>query len=428
MKALLILTIFTLGILKALQMPHFGVYLMSWISYMNPHRMVPWSFIYSLPLAAIAFAVTLVGYIFYKDKPKKWFDSSILLLIALLIWGGICASNAIYPEFASIELIRFIKIQLSIILTILIINKKQQLLFLVWVIFLSIGFFGIKGGAFTIMTAGSYLVWGPAGSFIQGNNELGLALLMVLPLGYFLYQQYENIWVKRFIIISMLLIIASVLGTHSRGALLALIASGTFLWFKSRSKLPIALFALVCILAALPMMPQSWFDRMASIQTYEQDASAMGRINAWSVAINVANDRLTGGGYNMFQQGVFNIYAPNPLDVHDVHSIYFEVLGEMGYPGLILFLLVLANIWFGAKKNIRQSNELKNKTSEHIWVAQLNRMLQVSLIAYMTGGAFLGLAYWDLPYHLLALIVCCKNYLHNSKSSEMKFEKALTSG
>ena len=380
---------------------------------MNPHRLVPWSFMYTAPLAAIAFLVTLVAYIFYKDKPGNWFSPPLALIVIMLIWSAICTYNGIYPEYASKELLRFFKILLGIFLTVIIIRKKEHIILLVWAIFLSIGFYGIKGGAFTILTGGNYLVWGPSGTFIDGNNELALALLMVLPFGYFLLQQYENKWIKRCLIISMVLIVASVLGSHSRGALLALIASGCFLWLKSKSKLALGGAILVGILVAIPFMPEQWFDRMETIKTYEQDTSAMGRINSWTVAVNIANDRITGGGFGHWSEYTFALYAPFPEDVHDAHSIYFEVLGELGYPGLLIFLLILYNIWFGAKNNVKKSIAINSSEPESnvLWIEQLNRMLQVSLIAYMSGGAFLGLAYWDLPYHILALVICSKKYL-----------------
>ena len=418
MKVILILIVFCIGCIKAFQQPQIGVYLMSWIGYMNPHRLVPWSFIYTAPLAAIAFAVTFVAYIFYKDKPKNWFSPPLALIIIMLIWSVICTYNGIYPEFASKELLRFFKILLGIFLTVIIIRKKEHIILLVWTIFLSIGYYGIKGGAFTLLTGGNYLVWGPSGTFIEGNNELALALLMILPFAYFLLQQYENKWIKRALILSMMLIVASVLGSHSRGALLALIASGGFLWLKSKSKLALGGVIIIGILAAVPFMPEQWFERMETIQTYEQDTSAMGRINAWTVAVNIANDRVTAGGFGHWGSATFALYAPFPEDVHDAHSIYFEVLGELGYPGLLIFLLILYNIWFGAKKNVKKSIAINNSEPESnvLWVEQLNRMLQVSLIAYMSGGAFLGLAYWDLPYHILALVICCNKYLTHELS------------
>jgi hypothetical protein len=39
------------------------------------------------------------------------------------------------------------------------------------------------------------------------------------------------------------------------------------------------------------------------------------------------------------------------------------------------------------------------------WASLLAGMLQVSLVGYGVGGLFLGLAYFDLPYSLLALVV-----------------------
>jgi probable O-glycosylation ligase (exosortase A-associated) len=424
MKALLILSLFTLGAVKALQAPHIGVYLMSWLGYMNPHRMVPWSFVYNLPFAAMAFAVTLIGYVFYKEKPNNWFAVPLVYLVLMLIWSIICTYNGFFPDYAENELLRFFKIQLIIFLTVMIIRSKEQIIYLIWVIYLSVGFYGIKGGVFTLLTGGQYLVWGPEGSFIEGNNEMGLALLIILPLGYFLFQQYSNIWIKTGLVISMLLMTVSVLGTYSRGAFLALICMGIFLWYKSRSKLAIGAIALVGILLFLPFMPEQWSDRMDSIQNYEQDASAMGRINAWTVAVNVANDRLTGGGFGHWGTLTFRLYAPEPENVHDAHSIYFEVLGELGYPGLILFLLILVSIWFGARSNLKRATQIGNidKHNSQEWIIQLNRMIPVSLVAYMSGGAFLGLAYWDLPYHLLAITICCSKYLSYSLEEESSCE------
>jgi len=422
MKALLILTLFTLGAVKALQAPHIGVYLMSWVGYMNPHRIVPWSFVYSLPFAAMAFAVTVIGYTFYKEKPKNWFATPLVYIMLMLLWSVVCTYNGFFPDFAENELIRFFKIQLIIFLTVMIIRSKEQITYLIWVIYLSIGFYGTKGGVFTLLTGGQHRVWGPSGSFIEGNNEIGLALLIILPLGYFLFQQYSNKWIKAGLVMSMLLMTISVVGTQSRGAFLALICVGVFLWYKSQSKLAIGAIALVGVLLLVPFLPEHWYDRMATIQNYEQDASAMGRINAWTVAVNVANDRITGGGFGLWSSLTFRLYAPEPENVHDAHSIYFEVLGELGYPGLILFLLILGSIWLGANSNVKRARQIgKSDTTISLeWVIQLNRMVPVSLVAYMSGGAFLGLAYWDLPYHLLAITICCNKYLSYSLDEEKK--------
>jgi probable O-glycosylation ligase (exosortase A-associated) len=162
-----------------------------------------------------------------------------------------------------------------------------------------------------------------------------------------------------------------------------------------------AILIVVAVGAIASIMPQEWYDRMNTIETYQEDKSALGRINAWWTAYNVAVDRPTGGGFEMFRYPVFKRYAPEPENVHDVHSIYFEVLGEHGFFGLFLFLLLLALTWLKCNSIIR----LAKKDPKLRWSGDLAQMIQVSMIAYMASGAFLGLAYFDYIYHLIAITV-----------------------
>jgi probable O-glycosylation ligase (exosortase A-associated) len=144
---------------------------------------------------------------------------------------------------------------------------------------------------------------------------------------------------------------------------------------------------------------------MYTIDTYETDYSAMGRVNAWRFAANVAMDRpLIGGGFQVFSARWFAVYAPDPNDVHDAHSIYFEVLGEQGFVGLFLFLTLLFLTWRSCKFMI----QLARRDDDLSWAADLGRMCQVSLIAYSSAGAFVGLAYFDFYYSIIALVVIAK--------------------
>ena len=188
-------------------------------------------------------------------------------------------------------------------------------------------------------------MWGPPESFIEGNNELALALVMTIPLMRFLQLQMKAPLARHALTLTMLLSAVSALGTQSRGALLAILAMAVVLWTRTRHKL-VSGIALVLVGAALiAFMPGEWEHRMSSIADYEQDASAMGRINAWWMAWNLAVDRPFGGGYDIYWPDVFARYAPVPDDVHAAHSIYFQVLGEHGFIGLGLFLLVWIMAW-----------------------------------------------------------------------------------
>jgi probable O-glycosylation ligase (exosortase A-associated) len=182
---------------------------------------------------------------------------------------------------------------------------------------------------------------------------------------------------------------------------------GVFLWLKSRNKFFTALLGGMAVALVLLVMPQQWYDRMATIETYQTDASAVGRINAWKMAFNMAKDRPLGGGFDSFHDYTFALYAPDPDDVHDAHSIYFEVLGEHGFVGLGVFLLLGLMTWRTASWVIRRAH----RDRERRWVADLAAMIQVSLVGYATAGAFLGLAYFDYYYTLVGLVVLCKTVL-----------------
>jgi probable O-glycosylation ligase (exosortase A-associated) len=341
----------------------------------------------------------------------------------LTTWVCITTIYAINPEGALKELDRFLKIIIFIFLTIALVSDKQKLDWFIWIVVASIGFYGVKGGIFTIATGGSARVWGPEGSFIGGNNEIALALLMVIPLMRYLQQQSSKKIIKWGLTIAMLLSAASVLGSQSRGAFLGIAAIGIFFWTKSKQKLSASLMVGVVGLMILFFMPQTWWDRMNTIQTYEEDGSALGRINAWWVAYNVANDRPTGGGANMFTPETFQKYAPEPEGVHDSHSIYFEMLGEQGWIGLFLFLILAYFTWNTCKKLTIQGDMDPNFK----WAGELGRMLQVCLIGYWVSGAFLGLSYFNLYYDLIAISIISTKILAAEIQKPKREEDSLPS-
>jgi probable O-glycosylation ligase (exosortase A-associated) len=283
-------------------------------------------------------------------------------------------------------------------------QSRERIEGLVWVSALSLAYFGIKGGLYTL-GGGSGYVLGPAGGYISGNTEIALAMTMAVPLLYYLVTGTEHRWIRRGLWAAIGLTAIAVLGSFSRGGLLAIAGMAGFLWLKSRHKLVLAIAGIALIPVVLGTLPERWYEKMATIRTYEANSSAMGRINAWGFAINVAKDRpLTGGGFEAFAKESFLRYAPDPLDFHDAHSIWFEVLGEQGFVGLGLYLLMWLLTWRMAGATISACK----KHDRLRWAVDLLRMVQVSLVGYFIGGTFLGLAYWDFPFLLVALVVLTK--------------------
>lgn len=383
-----------------LSRPYIGILMWCWISYMNPHRMA-WGIAYSMPFAAIVAGTVIIAAVLSREPKRIPLTPITVLLVLFAIWMSITTIFAIEPEAAFLTLKRVIKIQFMTFMTLLLINTKERLNHLIWAIVISLGYFGLKGGVFTLATGGSYIVWGPPESFVEGNNELALALLILIPLANYLRLTTDNRRVKLGLTGSMGLMAICAIGSQSRGALVAILVVGFWFWLKTKSKFATGFAAVFFAVMVFIFMPKSWHDRMATILHYEQDLSAMGRINAWWTGFNVAKDRIFGGGYEFWTRKSFAVYAPNPTNFHDAHSIYFEVLGEHGFIGLFIFLAIAASALFTAGWISRKARNIK----ELEWADLLARNCSVSLVAYWSGGAFLGLAYYDLYYHIIAILV-----------------------
>ncbi len=369
----------------------FGIIVWTWLGFMNPHRMA-WGFMVDQPVALVVALVTLVSLLKSQESKKiPWTRESIVLGV-FVMWMTVTTIFALYPALAWLQLEKVAKIQLMIFVAMMLITTRERLHALIWTIALSIGFYGVKGGIFTILNGGVHRVYGPPGTFIEGNNEMGLALAMTVPLMYYLYREASRFYVRWGLLAAMILTSLAAIGTHSRGALLGMGAMAVMLWWKSRQKVLMTFLVAVGAVAVLLLMPQEWFDRMASMKAYEEDTSALNRLNTWRWAFWLATTRFLGGGFETFQSGV------------DAHSIYFEVLGEHGFVGLGLFLALGLFTWLSASRLRR----LAEKTKETEWMATLVRMVQVSMVAYASAGAFLGMAYFDYAYNLVLIVVMCK--------------------
>jgi len=380
--------------------PAIGALVFMWLSIMNPHRLT-YGPAFAFPFAMMVGLITLIALAFSKEPRRYPFTPVTVLLVALAVWSTITTLFALTPQYAWMEWNRVIKTLLMVVITITVINTEADLKKLTWILALSLAVFGVKGGLFTLATGGAYRVLGPAGSYIAENNSLALAFVMAVPLIWYIRLQAEKRWLRHGLAVVAVLTVIAAAGSYSRGALLAGAAMMGFLWLKSRNKASTGLVLLLIVPLVFLAMPEQWHMRMATIGDYRTDGSAMGRINAWQFAMEVARQNIMGGGFMVFNPAMFRIYAPNPLDYHAAHSIYFQVLGEHGYIGLAIFLLLILAGWHTAGKIIRTVKDRPDLK----WARDLAAMSQVSMLGYMVGGAFLSLAYYDYFYYVVAALV-----------------------
>ena len=402
----ILVTLIVAGLIPIiLRKPYVGILTWVWLSVMNPHTQ-GWGFAVNFPFAAIIGALTLVS-LFINKVPKTAPNVPVVIVfVAFILWMNVTTFFAIHPDLVYEQWEKVMKIMLMSYVTFILIRDKKHVQLLIGVIVFSLAYYGVKGGIFTLTSGGQHRVWGPGNSFIAGNNEIALALITTIPLLYYLQVTTKNKLAKYGLVAAMLLCAIAALGSYSRGALLALAAMGGFLWLKSQHKVRLALLFILSIPLMLAYMPEQWTERMDSINTYEQDRSVAGRFNAWGMAYNLTKDRpIVGGGFVVTTRELFTRYASDVGDEpRAAHSIYFQALGEHGYVGLGLYLLLGFLTWRSGDWIIRNTKDLK----EYQWASNLASMIQVSLVGFASGGAFLSLLYFDVPYYLMVAMVATR--------------------
>ena len=395
------LALFIFGTLPFILMrPYIGLLVWSWIGYMNPHRLC-YGFAVSFPWVQMVAIVTLAGFFFSKESKRIPSSTISVLLVMFLLWTGLTTFFAAVPDSAWKAWLEFAKVLVMVFVTLALVNNRERIHWLVWVIVVSLGFYGVKGGAFTVLSGGGNHVFGPPASFIADNNALALALCMTLPFMRYLQLHSSRKIVRTGLGLSMLLTGVAVLGTYSRGGLIALAIVAGALFLKSRGRLAVALVIVVVGFAAYHFMPAQWTDRMDTLHHAGHTDSGETRIQSYEFALNVALHRpLLGGGFNVYQSdSLWRSYGPEGAIPRAIHSVYFRVLGEQGFPGLVLFLMLLFASW----KNCSRVRKKTRDIPDMKWAFDLASMLQVGLVAFMTAGAFLPMTYFDLTYQLMAL-------------------------
>ena len=423
LRSIVLMAIFVVLTGWSLRRPWLGMLVWAWFGYMNPHRFA-YGFAYNFPFVLITAAVTLLAWMSTKEEKRFPWTIETMLEALLCLWITITTlfgvSDVVWDYWN-----RAIRVQIMIFMTLWIMRSKFRLEALIWTIVGSIGFYGLKGGIFTIITGGHFRVQGPERSFLEGNNEIALAMVMVLPLMHYIQLQASRKGVQFGMIALQVLTVLSVLSTYSRAGLLALAAVGAILWIKSRHKIALAAAMIIIGVPMVRFMPGEWKERMQTIQATDEedmDESAKGRLNAWRFAVNYAMAHpILGGGFRIFITPEFFAYAPDRRNRHDAHSIYFETLGEHGIPGLAIFLSLGLCTWFTAGSIVRRAR----KIPEMKWMVDMVSMAQVGLLGFAVGGAFAGLAFFDLPYHLMAIIILCKFLLrdHLKKAAAAELRK-----
>jgi len=416
MRDYVLIGLLLIGLPVAVARPYVGTCIFALLALMNPHRLTwglaesfSWSFYYGI--ASVAGLCLNPGPLLL-DGLRRY--TPVLVYTG---WMLVTTIFALQPEEAWGRFNGIWKVQLMCLVTLWMLSTQRRVEVFALLIIGSVAFYGFKGGLFTLLNGGNYRVYGPSGSVISDNNQLAAALTVVLPLLYWVYRYIGNRWLKRATAAVAGFTLMAIFGSHSRGAFLSILAIATFIILKSDRKAVFLALVPAAVAAAALFMPDQYWSRMETIGEYEEDSSALGRINAWNTAFNIANNRITGAGLEYYSHEVFAIYAPNPLDVHSSHSIYFQALGEHGWIGLGLFAYIFGSTWRRCSRIARARARDDPEAADPGQLYLLARMAQVSLVGFGIGGAFVNIGNWDFMYYLVALVMAIERLRQTSSNA-----------
>jgi putative inorganic carbon (HCO3(-)) transporter len=289
----------------------------------------------------------------------------------------------------------------------------------------------ITGGIKTLVSGGGY---GVMRLLIDDNSGLyegsiiSTVAICIIPLILWL-AKYGTVFppdwrVKGFAYALILACVLIPVGTQARtGLVCAGVLAVLMLRFVKNRFLYAGLAAALAV-AAVPFLPQSFTSRMATIGEYKADQSASTRVAVWAWTWKYVQSHPMGGGFEAYLQNKvkFDTVAAvgdgtntqiEKQEVNDkgraYHSSYFEMLGEQGFPGLVMWLVIhIGGIW--RMEVVQRLYRRRNRTDEE-WVVPLALALQNGQIIYMVGSLFVGIAFQPFIYMLIALQIGLDTYL-----------------
>lgn len=385
----------------ALLKPWLGVLGLAVLGYMQPQGYA-FGFMRQVPVFMMLFVVTTLSLIHHTWREKSWaalpwrrlLAWQVLALAGLWLWFAVSSYFSVMPWESWEKYLVVLKILPPLLLTLLLIDSREKLLYLIATIALAILLPAIKGGYWAVASGFQDRVYGPPGSAYHDNNAFAVVVTMAIPLLVLWWRESRDKGLRMALLAGIALAYGSVISSWSRGGMLALGAVTLLLVWHSKRKLLAVPLLLAMSAVFFVQLPETWFGRMETLTNFETDASAQSRLEAWRIGFDFAMQHpITGGGFNAWP--VLTLSTGGSLDWH---SSYVKILAEHGFTGLAIWGGLLLGTMFSLTR-LGWGRQHRDTA----WIGDYGAMLSASLVAYAIGGLTLGIPYWELPYHLIVI-------------------------
>ena len=424
--------------LLAFKRPFLFTLIYAYIDIVSPQRL-SYFLLNSIPLSLIMFVLAFLGFVISDDKKDVRIAPRWVLLIVLLAYCGYTTSVAAEPVAALEKWSWVWKALVFAAFLPLTLRTRLRIEALVLTMVLCASALIVTGGIKTLAGGGGY---GSLVILIDDNSGLfegsiiSCVAITIIPLILWLAKHgtiFKPDW--RVNIYAAALIFACLLipvGTQARTGIVCIAALGLLLLRFARYRMLYMGAAALIALAAIPFLPTSFTERADTIKNYKADESASTRIAVWAWTWEYVKEHPMGGGFEVYRQNrirydmaqtdndrtASSVDTPVVTEIVDsgraFHSSYFEMLGEQGFPGLIIWLIIqLGGVW---RMEVIQRLYRKRDRSDETWVAPLATALQNAQIIYLVGSLFVGIAFQAFFFMLTALQIGLDTYLARRRS------------
>jgi probable O-glycosylation ligase (exosortase A-associated) len=328
---------------------------------------------------------------------RSWICGMFLLYLVII---SLSAVFAVQPSLCVESLQLFARIAIMALLIPLSITTRAELTMLVSVMALSIGFLGSKFGLGGLIAGGARFAQG-YGGMLSDNNTLALALAVAVPLCWFARLLVPWKFVRAGMALSALLCAAGVVFTHSRGGALAVGVGFLVMAWRSKRRLLAGLVMVLFVGVAAYMVRDSYMDRMSTMLDPTDEASANSRILLAQAALKMSMDYpLFGVGFTeKNEQELITRYLPaelaEPYARKVIHNTYLQILVDSGVFALLLYVGMMVGTIVALERSVRRQKVVSPEA------AAIPQAIQVALISYMVGAAFLSRTTFDFYYIFL---------------------------
>lgn len=355
------------------------------------------------PLMTLAILVAVTGLLYMARRGRGvTFEGQIRLMVVFLSFLGASLLFAHIRIFALDKWLDFAKMVAMAFVMVNVIDslrKTRWLIYAFLIIHVPVAVEGLRG----FYTATDREEWqglkGVLSSFLGNSNDFALAVLVVLPYAYFLMLAARSTIARVLLGGCCILLGLAGMFTFSRGGFVTLLALIGYLALKSARRVQVAAVAGALAVVSLAILPAGYWQRMGTITEYDSDWNTTTRLWAWRAGLNMALENpILGMGPGNFITGYRKFYRPEEATSRQpftAHSIYFQTMGELGFVGFGLFVWFVTSTWktqSGLLKEL-QARGL-DESDDGRFAKAAGQAMQASLLAFLTGGAFLSAAYY----------------------------------